>query len=83
MKKKKNLYNLRTENDEYYAIHMLRELIESKSFYSILNYVLWSWNENPNLKKKDILNVITKQQIEKQGKNNENIIYLHNSTKLN
>lgn len=65
----------------HYAEKHLKELIKCNRFYTILEYILEVWKNNPRIKKIDIANIVTmdylNQQI-KEGKKNENIIKFNN-----
>ena len=65
----------------HYAEKHLKELIKCNRFYTILEYILEVWRNNPRIKKIDIANIVTmdylNQQI-KEGKKNENIIKFNN-----
>ena len=71
MKKKKNIYHLKTNTDEHYALHVAREIIKRNSVYTLVNYIIWSWESKPKLKKSDLLNVITEEYLNKQKVKNE------------
>jgi hypothetical protein len=71
LKKKKNIYHLKTNTDEHYALHVAREIIKRNSVYTLVNYIIWSWESKPKLKKSDLLNVITEEYLNKQKVKNE------------
>jgi hypothetical protein len=71
MKKNKNIYHLKTNTDEHYALHVAREIIKRNSVYTLVNYIIWSWESKPKLKKSDLLNVITEEYLNKQKVKNE------------
>ena len=78
MKKKKKI-------ELHYAEKHLKELIKGNRFYTILEYILEVWKNNPRIKKIDIANIVTMDYLNQQtkkGKNNENIIKFINP-KLN
>jgi hypothetical protein len=69
----------------HYAEKHLKELIKGNRFYTILEYILEVWKNNPRIKKIDIANIVTMDYLNQQtkkGKNNENIIKFSNH-KLN
>ena len=84
MKKKKNIYHLKTNTDEHYALHVAREIIKRNSVYTLVNYIIWSWESKPKLKKSDLLNVITEEYLNKQkGKNEKTNIVKFDRNQLN
>jgi len=84
MRKKKNIYHLKTNTDEHYALHVAREIIKRNSLYTLVNYIIWSWEAKPKLKKSDLLNVITEEYLNKQkGKNEKTNIVKFDRNQLN
>lgn len=88
MKKKKNIYHLKTDTDEYYAIQLAKDIIQRNSLYTLVNYIIWSWESKPRIKKADLLNVITEEYLKKQvkiqkEKNEKSNIVKFDITKLN
>jgi len=84
LKKKKNIYHLKTNTDEHYALHVAREIIKRNSVYTLVNYIIWSWESKPKLKKSDLLNVITEEYLNKQkGKNEKTNIVKFDRNQLN
>ena len=71
--------------DKYYATVILKDLIDNARWQTLIEYILLAWKNSPNqLKKREILNEITIEYINKnnKGKTNENIIKF-NTSKLN
>ena len=63
--------------DKYYASVILKDLIENSRFETLIEYILLAWKNSPTqLKKREILNAITIEYLNKnnKGKKNENII---------
>jgi len=73
------------KKDKYYASVILKDLIENSRFETLIEYILLAWKNSPNqLKKREILNAITIEYLNKNSKNKktENIIKF-NTLKLN
>ena len=84
MKKKKNIHHLKTKSDNCYAMEVARQIIERNSLYTLVNYIIWSWEAKPKIKQMDLLNVITEEYLNKQkGKYEKNNIVKFDITKLN
>lgn len=84
MKKKKNINHLKNETDEYYAIQVAKDIIHRNALYTLVDYIIWSWEYKPKLKKMDLLNVITNEYLNKQkGKYDKNNIIRFDISKLN
>ncbi len=66
MRKKKNIHHLKTKSDNCYAMEVARQIIERNSLYTLVNYIIWSWEAKPKIKKMDLLNVITEEYLNKQ-----------------
>jgi len=64
------------KKDKYYASVILKDLIDNARWETLIEYILLAWKNSPNqLKKKEILNAITIEYLNKnKGKTNENII---------
>jgi len=83
MRKKKNIHHLKTKSDNCYAMEVARQIIERNSLYTLVNYIIWSWEAKPKIKQMDLLNVITEEYLNKQkGKYEKNNIVKFNP-KLN
>jgi hypothetical protein len=88
MKKKKNIHHLKTKSDEYYALELAKDIIRRNAFYTLMSYIIWSWETKPKIKKMDLLNATTneylQEQIKKQkGKYDKNNIIRFDINKLN
>jgi len=64
------------KKDKYYASVILKDLIDNARWETLIEYILLAWKNSPNqLKKREILNAITIEYLNKnKGKTNENII---------
>jgi len=64
------------KRDKYYASVILKDLIDNARWETLIEYILLAWKNSPNqLKKREILNAITIEYLNKnKGKKNENII---------
>lgn len=64
------------KRDKYYASVILKDLIDNARWETLIEYILLAWKNSPNqLKKREILNAITIEYLNKnKGKTNENII---------
>ena len=64
------------KKDKYYASVILKDLIDNARWETLIEYILLAWKNSPNqLKKREILNAITIEYLNKnKGKKNENII---------
>jgi hypothetical protein len=86
MRKKKSLYKLKTNCDAHYAMHIAKDIINRNSLYTLINYIIWSWEVKPKIKEMDILNVITEEYLQnkkKEGTNEKGNVIKLNFTKLN
>ena len=74
----------KSKKDKYYASIILKDLIDNARWETLIEYILLAWKNYPNtLKKREILNAITIDYLNKnKGKKNENIIKFATS-KLN
>lgn len=72
------------KKDKYYASVILKDLIDNARWETLVDYILLAWKNSPNhLKKREILNAITIEYLNKnKGKKNANIIRF-SATQLN
>jgi len=74
------------ENSKYnrlYATTVLKDLIDSNRFQTIVDYILLAWKAYPNLKRREMLNAKTIMYLNKNGKNEKTNIIKFNTSKLN
>ncbi len=74
------------KKDKFYALVIIKDLIENHRFETLIDYVLLSWKSYPQLKQREILNAITIEYINKNNKrekNEKNNIVKFHSNKLN
>jgi ABC-type microcin C transport system permease subunit YejE len=74
------------KKDKFYALIIIKDLIENHRFETLIDYVLLSWKSYPQLKQREILNAITIEYINKNNKrekNEKNNIVKFHSHKLN
>jgi hypothetical protein len=74
------------ENSKYnrlYATTVLKDLIDSNRFQTIVDYILLAWKAYPNLKRREMLNAKTIMYLNKKGKNEKTNIIKFNTSKLN
>ncbi len=83
MKKKKNIHHLKTKSDNCYAMEVARQIIERNSLYTLVNYIIWSWEAKPKIKQMDLLNVITEEYLNKQKGKYEKTNIVKFNPKLN
>jgi hypothetical protein len=83
MRKKKNIHHLKTKSDNCYAMEVARQIIERNSLYTLVNYIIWSWEAKPKIKQMDLLNVITEEYLNKQKGKYEKTNIVKFNPKLN
>ena len=83
MRKKKNIHHLKTKSDNCYAMEVARQIIERNSLYTLVNYIIWSWEAKPKIKQTDLLNVITEEYLNKQKGKYEKTNIVKFNPKLN
>ena len=83
MRKKKNIHHLKTKSDNCYAMEVARQIIERNSLYTLVNYIIWSWEAKPKIKQMDLLNVITEEYLNNQKGKNEKTNIVRFNPKLN
>ena len=83
MRKKKNIHHLKTKSDNCYAVEVARQIIERNSLYTLVNYIIWSWEAKPKIKQMDLLNVITEEYLNKQKGKYEKTNIVKFNPKLN
>jgi hypothetical protein len=74
------------KKDKYYASVILKDLIDNARWETLVEYILLAWKNSPNqLKKREILNAITIEYLNKnnKGKKHENIIKFSTSKLIN
>jgi len=75
------------KSNKFYASVILKDLIDNARWETLMEYILLAWKNSPSqLKKREILNAITIEYLNKnnKGKTNEkNNIVKFNSSKLN
>jgi hypothetical protein len=67
-------------------MEVARQIIERNSLYTLVNYIIWSWEAKPKIKQIDLLNVITEEYLQKkikEGKHEKGNIVKLDFTKLN
>lgn len=59
--------------DKYYASVILKDLIDNCRWETLMEYILLAWKNAPDqLKKREILNAITIEYLEKNNKGKKN-----------
>jgi hypothetical protein len=74
------------KKDKYYASVILKDLIDNARWETLIEYILLAWKNSPNqLKKREILNAITIEYLNKnnKGKTNEKTNIVRFDSKLN
>jgi hypothetical protein len=74
------------KSDKYYASVILKDLIDNSRWQTLIEYILLAWKNSPSqLKKREILNAITIEYLEKKnkGKTNEKTNIIKFGSKLN
>ena len=75
------------KSNKFYASVILKDLIDNARWETLMEYILLAWKNSPSqLMKREILNAITIEYLNKnnKGKTNEkNNIVKFNSSKLN
>ena len=83
MRKKKNIHHLKTKCDNWYATEVAKQIIDRNSLYTLVNYIIWSWEAKPKIKQMDLLNVITEEYLNKQKGKYEKTNIVRFNPKLN
>ena len=74
------------KKDKYYASVILKDLIDNARWETLIEYILLAWKNSPSqLKKREILNAITIEYLNKnnKGKTNEKTNIVRFDSKLN
>ena len=74
------------KKDKYYASVILKDLIDNARWETLVEYILLAWKNSPSqLKKREILNAITIEYLNKnnKGKTNEKTNIVRFDSKLN
>jgi hypothetical protein len=74
------------KKDKYYASVILKDLIDNARWETLIEYILLAWKKSPSqLKKREILNAITIEYLNKnnKGKTNEKTNIVRFDSKLN
>ena len=74
------------KSHKYYASVILKDLIDNARWETLIDYILLAWKNSPSqLKKREILNAITIEYLEKnnKGKIDEKTNIVKFSSKLN
>jgi hypothetical protein len=64
-------------------MEVARQIIERNSLYTLVNYIIWSWEAKPKIKQMDLLNVITEEYLNKQKGKYEKTNIVKFNPKLN